>query len=659
MHRFSIALLLVTTLASAQTRKLTIDDLLSSGEQFGRRGNDITSRDGSFDVEVVRGQIAVKSKGRGDQVLTTSSDPKSELALSPDEQTVAYVSGGQVWTVPVKGGEPRELTHDPAGSGDPRGATDHHPQWSPDGRWILYESGQNGFNELYVISSDGKQRNRLAATEIYRGKDIISSKAPDRGDAVSSDRFDPRPRWSPDGRHISYTERSREFFSGKLKVLPFDQSLGKAAGEPIDIYVAKNDPGGAWAINTAAWSPDSKTLAVVLQESHWDKVWTIPAVGGKPTEVTFGEGEDEDPLYSPDGKSIVFESNRELPEERHLWVVSGKGGRPHRISNLAGFETNPRWSGDSQSIKFQWRSSLGDSANYVANATGNGDAKPEGSVEPSAYADLGIVPEVVRYKSGDGLRVAGILYKPVGLESGKRYPAVILAHGGPEGQVALSASPWSLFLVGHGYVVLEPNFRGSTGYGERFRNANVEDSGGGEIDDIAASVKYLVESGLADPKRIGISGGSHGGTVVANAVAKLPDTFAVGIEKFGVVDRALFLRYTNRNSAIRWETKMGGPPELKPAVYRKANVLLEVNQIKTPLLILHGEQDPQVPLQESQEFVAALKQAGKNFSYTTYPGEGHGFQQKEHRRDAYERELEFLNKHLQPESTQAVAQRQR
>ena len=104
---------------------------------------------------------------------------------------------------------------------------------------------------------------------------------------------------------------------------------------------------------------------------------------------------------------------------------------------------------------------------------------------------------------------------------------------------------------------------------------------------------------------------------------------------------------------------MGGPPELKPAVYRKANVLLEVNQIKTPLLILHGEQDPQVPLQESQEFVAALKQAGKNFSYTTYPGEGHGFQQKEHRRDAYERELEFLNKHLQPESTQAVAQRQR
>ncbi len=128
--------------------------------------------------------------------------------------------------------------------------------------------------------------------------------------------------------------------------------------------------------------------------------------------------------------------------------------------------------------------------------------------------------------------------------------------------------------------------------------------------------------------------------------------FAVGIEKFGVVDRALFLRYTNRNSAIRWETKMGGPPELKPVVYRKANILADVANIKTPLLILHGEEDPQVPPQESQEFAAALKQNGKTFTYITYPHEGHGFQQREHRKDADERELAFLNKYLKPDSAQ-------
>ncbi len=161
--------------------------------------------------------------------------------------------------------------------------------------------------------------------------------------------------------------------------------------------------------------------------------------------------------------------------------------------------------------------------------------------------------------------------------------------------------------------MLEPNFRGSTGYGEHFRNSNVEDSGGGEIDDIAASVRYVVEAGIADPTRVAIGGGSHGGTVVANAVARLPSTFAAGIEMFGVVDRALFFQHTNRNSAIRWEYKMGGTPEEKPAVYRKADVLLEVDQIRTPLLILHGEDDPQVPPQESQQFVAALQAAGKRY----------------------------------------------
>ena len=174
----------------------------------------------------------------------------------------------------------------------------------------------------------------------------------------------------------------------------------------------------------------------------------------------------------------------------------------------------------------------------------------------------------------------------------------------------------------------------------------MEDSGGGEIDDIGTSVRYLVDSGLADPKRVAIGGGSHGGTVVANAVAKLSDTFAAGIEMFGVVDRALFLQYTNRNSKIRWETKMGGTPEQKPAVYRKANVLPDVESIKTPLLILHGEKDPQVPPEESVEFAEALKKAGKTYLYFTYPNEGHGFQQREHRKDAYEKQLAFLDMYL-------------
>jgi dipeptidyl aminopeptidase/acylaminoacyl peptidase len=653
-----IVMLLSPLLLAGQAEKLTMDDLLDGGlvaGGFGRsRGGEIQQTpDGKYTVVQEHGQITLKTTdGSPQKLLTSSPESKSEVQLSPDGQHIAYISQGQVWVVATAGGDPLQLTHDPAGPGDPRGATDHFPQWNPQGKWVLYESGRKGFNELYVVSEDGKTLNLLAATEVYHGKDVIANPSQDKGDAVSSDRFDPRPSWAPDGTRVSYTERSREFFSGKLEVLPFDQKTGSASGPPLDIYIAKNDPGGAWAVNTAAWSPDSATLAVVLQETHWDKIWLIPSAGGKPKQLTFGAGEDEEPVYSPDGKWIAFESNRGLPEERHVWLVPAAGGEAHRLTDLAGFESRPFWAPDSQSLHFQWHSYLGASAAYVADINGKNEPRLLGQVRHSKLEQLAITPEVAHYKAKDGLALAGILYKPADYHAGTRYPTVILPHGGPEGQVTLLASPWSLFLAQHGYVVLEPNFRGSTGYGESFRNANVEDSGGGEIDDIAASVQYLVDAGLTDPKRVGISGGSHGGTVVANAVAKLPDTFAAGVEKFGVVDRALFLRYTNRNSAIRWETKMGGPPELRPAVYRKANVLPDVARIKTPLLILHGEEDPQVPPQESQEFAAALKQAGKPFTYITYPHEGHGFQQREHRQDAYERELAFLNKYLKPGEAQ-------
>jgi dipeptidyl aminopeptidase/acylaminoacyl peptidase len=655
---YLLPLLLSSTLLFGQAQKLTLDDILGGpgvGVAYrGRGGESELSPDGAYKLSHENGRLTLKSvTGGTDKILDASNAPKSDFQWSEDNRHIAYVSDGQVWVVTTDSGKPIQLTHDPKGPGDPRGATDGHIQWNPKGKWILFESGTKGFNELYVVSQEGGAPHLIAATEIYHGSDAIATNiAQDRGDAVSSDRFDAHPQWSPDGTRISYTERSREFFSGVLKVLPFDAEKSSAAGPTVDLYTAKNDPGGAWAVNTAAWSPNGATLAVVLQETHWDKIWLIPANGGTPRELTFGPGEDEEPVYSPDGRWIAFLSNRDLAEQRHIWVISASGGEPHRLTHLDGIEGDPRWSSDSQTIRFNERTTLGTSANYAAKINGTSEPQLVGELRHSKFEDVGITPEVVHWKGKDKLLIAGILYKPAGYKPGTRYPAVILAHGGPEGQVLLNASPWSIFLADQGYVVLEPNFRGSTGYGERFRNANVEDSGGGEIDDVVAGAQYLVSVGLSDPKRVGISGGSHGGTLVANAVTKYPDVFAVGIEMFGVVDRALFLQYTNRNSAIRWETKMGGPPEKKPAVYRKANVLPDVTRIKAPLLILHGEADPQVPPQESQEFAAALKAAGKTYSYFTYPNEGHGFQQREHREDADKKELAFLNKYLKPTEAQ-------
>lgn len=640
------ALIVLPALAQ-ERRAITLQDLVALNPSAGQTG--VLSPDGKHFALVEKGQIALQPVNEGSPVpLTNSPGPKSEVSWSPDSQKLAFVSQGQIWVISVSDGEPVKLTNDPAGPGDPRGATDHLPKWNPKGKWILYESGRRGWNQLYVVSEDGKTANLIASTEIYSGEDAIAKTSPDRGDAVSSDRFAPNPAWSPDGNSISYTERSREFFSGRLNIAAFDQSTGTLVGKPRTLYTAKNDVGGAWAVNTAAWSPDSKTLAVVLQETGWDKVFLIPARGGKPRQLTTGTGEDETPVYAPNGKWIAIVSNRRVAEERHIWIVPLDSSKPWQLTHLDGVENDPQWSPDSRVIYFSRGTSLRQPATYAAPLDSRAAPHALLPLQPSIFAQAKVpAPEVARFEGKGGLPLAGILYRPLDFKAGVRYPTVIWAHGGPEGQVALSLSPWSLFLAQEGFVVFEPNFRGSTGYGEKFRNLNVEDSGGGEIDDIAASVHYLIGKGLADPEHVAIGGGSHGGTVVANAVTKLPDMFAAGIEMFGVVDRALFLQYTNRNSKIRWETKMGGTPTTKPAVYRKANVLPDVDRIRTPLLIMHGEEDPQVPPQESVEFVAALKKAGKTYSYITYPNEGHGFRSPEHRLDSMERELAFLQKYLQ------------
>src|SRR5262249_53870123 len=135
------------------------------------------------------------------------------------------------------------------------------------------------------------------------------------------------------------------------------------------------------------------------------------------------------------------------------------------------------------------------------------------------------MPEEVHYRSRDGLDIAAMLYRPRDSGAGTRHPALLWIHGGPEGQDNFSWDPWAFYLTQEGYVVLEPNYRGSSGYGEKFRNLNVEDSGGGEVDDVVAGAEYLVAQGIADREQLAIGGGSHGGTMVAYAVTKHPDLF--------------------------------------------------------------------------------------------------------------------------------------
>lgn len=619
----SIAFLVVHGAALAQAR-LTLQDLLSV-EPIGETA---LSPDGKTVAFVRSGQIDLLSTAGGWPVLLTSTQGgKTGLSWSPDGSQLAYASQGSIWAVPVAGGAPKRLTNAPAGSGDPRQAADRAPQWSPKGRWILFQSGRSGTNGLYVVSADGAVTSALTALneESTEGK------------------------WSPEGERIVYVTREPSYFSGRLQLLHFDLRLGQVVGEPKRLYEAPVDRGGGWSIRGAEWSPDGQTLVTVLQNSGWNHLYLLSADGGDPKQITTGDFEDQDPAFSPDGRFIVFVSNRGLLEANDLWLVPAKGGESRRLTKFEtpGLSAQPQWSPDNTRVLFNHQSPLETTDLLIQEVRSSAKPIALTHTTPINYAVAAQVPERVTWKSKDGREIAGLLYRPLSKES-RTKPAILWIHGGPEGQDGYRSDVWAQYLAEAGYVVLEPNYRGSSGYGEAFRNLNVEDSNGGEVDDVAAGAQYLIARGLAEATRIGIGGGSHGGTMVAYAVTRYPEVFAAAAELYGVVDRELFVYRTNHASSIRWMMKMGGTPSEKPELYQKANILLAINNVKTPILIMHGENDPQVPPAESARFAEALRQHHKTYYYFTYPNELHGFAQSIHRLDAWQKQLAFFDHYLNP-----------
>jgi dipeptidyl aminopeptidase/acylaminoacyl peptidase len=617
---------------------LTLQDLLSA-EPIGESA---LSPDGKTIALTRSGQIVLlPADGGWPTTLTSSPGGKSGLAWSPDGKHIAYASQGSIWTVSSGGGSPHRLTNTPAGGGDPRQATDRTPRWSPDGRWILFQSGRRGVNSLLVVSTDGSTTSFLTS-------------AKEEAEAG---------RWSPNGDEIVYITRAKEYFSGRINLLKFDAHAGLPVGEPITLYTAPVDRGGGWVIRDAVWSPDGKTLATVLQNSGWNHIYLLSSKGGEPKQITDGSFEDEDPEFSPDGKNIAFLSNRGLLEANNLWLIPANGGEAHSAVKFdtPGIVSDLQWAPDSKSIYFNHQSPVETSDLLLQSLNTSGPPKYLTHTTPKNFSAAAQVPERVTWQSKDGKEIAGLLFTPHGAKSGAKFPAVVWVHGGPEGQDDFRADVWAQYLAQAGYVVLEPNYRGSSGYGEAFRNLNVEDSNGGEVDDVAAGAQYLITRGLADPARLAIGGGSHGGTMTAYMVVHYPDLFAAAIELYGVVDRQLFVERTNPPSSIRWMMKMGGTPTEKPDVYRRANVLLQVDKVKTPLLVMHGENDPQVPPANSALFVKALREHHKTVFYFTYPNELHGFSQPAHRLDAWEKQLAFLQQYINPKygttttSTEEVA----
>jgi dipeptidyl aminopeptidase/acylaminoacyl peptidase len=274
-----------------------------------------------------------------------------------------------------------------------------------------------------------------------------------------------------------------------------------------------------------------------------------------------------------------------------------------------------------------------------------------GKVDP----DFFVVPQYVRYKSHDGLEIAAVLYKPKHVPSGESLPALVMVHGGPSSQYFLSFNMFGQILANEGYVVLQPNIRGSTGYGKEFEDMNLMDWGGGDLEDVAAGAEYLKALPYVDRKGIGVFGGSYGGYMTFMAVTKKPALWSAASAWIGIAHLKTF--YDRSKPHFKYFIRMNmGDPEENSALWEERSALNFAENLRCPLLMVHGVHDPRCPVEESRQFREKLvelgREEGKDFEYAEFGEEGHGaYTDMSMRTRTFKLLLDFFNRKLKRKET--------
>jgi dipeptidyl aminopeptidase/acylaminoacyl peptidase len=252
-------------------------------------------------------------------------------------------------------------------------------------------------------------------------------------------------------------------------------------------------------------------------------------------------------------------------------------------------------------------------------------------------------PELVRYKAHDGLELSGWLYRPHGAKGPG--PIVLSFHGGPEGQERPGFNSTYQALLARGIGVLAPNVRGSSGFGKKFVNLDNGALRENAIRDIKASVDYVVKAGAADPRRIGIMGGSYGGYMVMAGLIEYPELFAAGANLYGIVNFETFFKNTQPWMAAISKIEYGNP-ETEAEMLRKLSPIHRIDRVKSPTIVLHGANDTNVPLIEAEQVVESLKRHNVPVEYVLFPDEGHGWRKTPNRIRSAVAIVRFFETHL-------------
>ena len=600
--------------------------------------------------------------GASDQRIARVDGRIGSVNWSPDGARLAYVASGGASDLMVAdltgGGAVTVVGNAGAVSG---------VQWTPDGKNLLYSVGGGGGGPLQHLSSLPEIGAKLifVATEGGRGGGGESFLVPAAGGT-------PKPAQSVGGRGGRGKEGGNWLDATRqLSVSTTDDSKTRT-WEAVDItggpsktlhQVTQDKFFSSVNTTTSAISPDRRWLLLTADTTGWDQVYVMPTSGGAPVQITKTPGDHWRATWSHDSRRIAWDTNTaERPGDRHIEFAT-IGDDPSRatiavVTSGTGVNTAPQWSPDDRRLLYQHTDAQNSADLYVSDAAAGAKmTRLTSSMPASIDRSILVAPQLVHYPGPDGKSVPAWLFVPKNLDRTKQHAAVVWIH--PDG-VNQNYNGWHpdrneavyyefhQYLLQQGYVVIAPDYRGSIGYGRDWRNDVYMDVGGNDAKDARMATGYLKTLGYVDPDRIGVWGLSYGGFFTLLAVTQEPTLFRAAVDVAGVADYALYYEDPYHGG---WTRSRIGTPEEHPDVYAKAAPMSHVDQLRIPLLILHGTADVNVPFLHSVLLVDRLLKAGKGdlVSFMVYPGEFHYFDRSFVVRDAWRRVDEFFREHLKPQ----------
>jgi dipeptidyl aminopeptidase/acylaminoacyl peptidase len=524
-------------------------------------------------------------------------------AWSPDGKRIAFGIRGHVHLVPCEGGLPKKITDFAPAAGSPR--------FMPDSHGLIVTVERNDADQLLLTDSTGSWLRPLTTDTI-------------------GDHWDARP--SPDGKSVLYTLRRFDDLN-RLDIVLLEIETGKS----ITLYGKPST-----RATSAKWSPDGKWIAFIAQETEREEICLIKPNGEGLHQLT-NTGHDVFQFeWSPGGSQLAVIFNRNGAFD--LSLIEVETGAVVDLRTGTGLHSNPNWAQDESFITYEYESPLQPPDIYRIDLSSRQVTQITFSNPPALEKNRKVIPEIVSYKSYDGLEVPAFLYKP----QKSNGAAIVYPHGGPKDQYGYIWDELAQYFIAKGYTYLAPNYRGSTGYGKQYERANYDDWGVGDTQDCLHGAKYLRGFQEIRPEGIGIAGGSYGGYMTICSLSRDPEyLFACGVSKYG--DSNLVSSWALCEKRLRLYTEIFlGHPSVNTSFYLKGSPISDVRNVEKPVLILHGLLDTIVPPESSEEWVEALKRHNKVFEYKTYDDEPHGFLRRENLYDVYERMERFLDWYLLP-----------